>query len=84
VTKIKLIVVSKPLLIWLQIVNLSTSFVVVVMSYLLVGLDTCVVYYGWRRSLGKEVFQQRTLMSSANVSRNQDENMLNVTEVHVL
>jgi hypothetical protein len=84
VTKIKLIVISKLTLIWLQIVNLSTSFVVVVMSYLLVGLDICLVCCGWRKSLGKEVSQQRTLMNSANVSWNRGKNMLNFTEVHAL
>jgi len=84
VTKIMLIVIWKPTLIQLQIVNLSTSFIVVVMSYLLVELDICLVSCGWKKSLGKEHFQQRILMNSANVSWNRDENMLNDIEVRVL
>jgi hypothetical protein len=71
-------------LIQLQTVNLSTSFVVVVMSYLWVELDICLVSCGWKMFLGKEYSQQRILMNSANVLWNRDENMLNIIEVHVL
>jgi hypothetical protein len=54
-------------LIQLQIVNLSTFFITVVMSYLSVEQDICMVSCGWKKYLEKERFQQRTLMTSADV-----------------